>query len=994
MALNKQIVRMSAEGGLDTKTDEINVLSTNFLELENVVYTKTGAWSKRFGYDSYVNSVLESTDAIATGEAITTFKNELLRYSADNLYSWVPSEEKWANKGDTRFALSSEYGVATNGDRLGQPDHCTDSGLTCYAYNRTTLNTLATNLVEYRFVDAETGAVLFTGQIAGAASPQVVALQGKFFIFYWASSQVLFRTVNFSTPSVISSATVVMSASFNKFMVEKIGLRAYVVTPAATGLTTAYVNVGGTVASPVSITDASAFDFVSVAAEATSRVRYVYGNATSGDIKTVLYSADLNVQMHAPVSLAITVASGFVGSVQDPSDSEKSQIYYSVRNAPYKLYRAVINGSGTVSSNAILIYQASLQSRPQVYGDKVYFAICKDSSIIAAGPVYMPFRTVFLASEDGDLLNKYGENSTVFLTTGSPPKLLSSDDTLEFCVAEASEIQTNLSTTNVIVPTKVKKLIADFDSTNNYFDTTLGDNLHIAGGILKMYDGTEVVEHGFLETPPTLTFVSETAVGAVMPDGSYQYVAVYTWVDKWGQVHRSAPSLPYTYVVSGGPKKPTIKVQTLAFTRKDDVEIEIYRTEANGTVFYKWAYSYLDRIKNSNTVESYSFTDTTADAELISNDRAEILYTDGGVLENVSAASSKAISTYKGRVVLLGSDGYTLQYSKKRQQNGAVEFSAELIVALDGFGGPGTALIQMDDHLLIFKEQAVFALSGEGPNSLGEQDDFREPYLIVSDAGCVDPNSLVSTPSGVMYKSSKGIYLLDKSFKNSYIGAPVEQYNELTITSATLMPDTNEVRFTTGGDKALVYDYFHGKWTTFTNINAADAAVFDGNYIFIRSNGDIRQENKSSFSDNGSYIKMKLVSAWVQMAGIQGFERFYKMLLLGSYKSAHSLRVKFAYDFNPNWLHEATVNAGELLATEAYGDDGAYGVGTPYGGEFPLYQFDVRPKIQKCESFKFSIEDFKTDADGEGFVLSNLCAEVGIKTGAFKVSAARTFGAT
>ena len=40
------------------------------------------------------------------------------------------------------------------------------------------------------------------------------------------------------------------------------------------------------------------------------------------------------------------------------------------------------------------------------------------------------------------------------------------------------------------------------------------------------------------------------------------------------------------------------------------------------------------------------------------------------------------------------------------------------------------------------------------------------------------------------------------------LGAPVEAYNQQTITSATLAPNVNQVRFTLGNGLALVYDYF------------------------------------------------------------------------------------------------------------------------------------------------------------------------------------------
>jgi hypothetical protein len=988
MALQKQVVRMSAEGGLDTKTDSKNVLPTNFLELENVRFTKTGRFSKRFGYDSYTNGVLNG-DPVETGAAVTTFKDELLRYSETNLYSYSSAENKWADKGATKFALSSEVSVITDGNRITNPSHATIANLTCYVYDWSGVP--GSGGVDYRIIDNVTGAVIYTGEVeASASTPHVVAIQGKFFIFYSLGSDILFRSVNFSTPQTISSFTTAVTAT--NFTVGQIGQRAYIVTPDTTGIKVSFVTEDGTINGPFSVPDGTgSFDTFSVSAEQGTSVRLVYGKSGGGTLWTALYAADMNYAVHSPLQLSASATVYNIGSVQSPTDPNKSQIYVSIASAPYKINRYDVTSGGILSSSSTPLYQATLQSKPAAYGNKVYYAVQKNTSYLQAGPTYVPFRTVFLASEDGDILNKFANDIGVLrYGVAGLPNLNVEGTKLCFCVPEATEIQSNLISFELLVPTAVKKYRADFNTLNNYFDATLGENLHIAGGVLKMHDGDRVVEHNFLLAPEAPLLVSQTTTGGVLPDGSYQYVVVYKWLDKAGQVHRSQPSLPLTYVASGGPKKPTIRVFTLPFTTKEDVEIEVYRTEVNGTTFYKRAYNYSDRIVNDKTVESRTFSDTMADSELISG---ETLYTEGGVLENSSASSSKAIATYKARVILLLSDGYTYQFSKKREENGPVEFADELKGKLDDFGGPSVALYVMDSNLIIFKERAIFALSGDGPNSLGEQDDFKEPQLITSDAGCVDPNSIVMTPEGLMFKSAKGIYLLGRDFTPSYIGAGVEEYNSLTITSANLLPDTNEVRFTTNSDRSLIYDYYHKRWAVDRNINAVDATIYNNKYIFLRENADLMEEDQSSFGDNGSYISMRIVSSWIQLAGIQGFERFYKMLILGAYKSKHLLKVKFSYDFDPSWVHEATIDAGDVLPVTAYGSD-TFGDETPYGGEFPLYQFRIFPKQQKCEAFRFCIEDFKTDGNGEGLSLSNFAAEVGLKPTAYKKADSKSFGAS
>ena len=209
-----------------------------------------------------------------------------------------------------------------------------------------------------------------------------------------------------------------------------------------------------------------------------------------------------------------------------------------------------------------------------------------------------PFRTVYLGSEDGEIIAKYTDDANARPDDNYSCNLILDGEKLSFTSVEAAEIQTNLAGNNIHVPTIVKKYTSDFSAVNNFFDATLGDNLHVAGGLLKMYDGEKFVEHGFLEIPKAPVLYSETTLGGVLQAGTYYYVVVYAWKDRFGQIHRSAPSSPLTYTVSGDNKKPTITVFTAAFTNKENVEIEVYRTEKNGSTFYKRAHSFADRIVN------------------------------------------------------------------------------------------------------------------------------------------------------------------------------------------------------------------------------------------------------------------------------------------------------------------------------------------------------------------------------------------------------------
>jgi hypothetical protein len=781
-------------------------------------------------------------------------------------------------------------------------------------------------------------------------------------------------------------------------------------------------------------------------------IRVVLSRANGAAAKAYLINYALTTPVHAPVTLTAlalplptTVSDsddGFytISAVQDPQNVNRSIVAIQLK---YPATRLSILGTMTIDSSGaqVLMNQVAhvgleLQSKLISYNDYVYFFASKNidarytaSGIVAGNPnptlndpdyqVNKPVRTLYLiknllsttAEFKTEIVGQYDVDENCFVS-GDYTSGLTNCDLIGNVITKPSAVVTSLQPAGakrVLASTVIKKQIADFSQSTNYFDTTQGEALHISGGLLKMYDGYKVVEHGFLDAPeapkdinPVTDLFSNPSQGVSQGGNRYLYCTVYKWTDRTGKIHRSAPSLPISLTTPAGTQKSSVTISFIPayLTFKDDVEIELYRTQGGGTIFYK-----VSKVVDVSSVPgtddyitgSYPNVKLTKFIQVIDNvtDQelayAEPLYTTGGVLENDAALSSSYIASYKARTFLILSDGYTLQYSKVTGIGEPVRFNAAFKIPLDAKGGAATAIAVLDDHLIIFKERAIFALTGEGPNELGQQDDYRTPYAITSDAGCIDSNSIVENPEGIMFKSAKGIYMLKRNFGLQYIGDSVEKYNDQKIVSATLMSTVNQIRLITEVGIALVYDYYCNRWTTFSNILGLDSLEFKGNYYYVRPNGLVYKETPETFQDNGQFIKMRIKSAWIQISGVQGFERFYQMLLLGTYKSEHKLLVKLAYDFNPYYQQETIIDVASVLNPTVYGQLSPYGTGI-YGGEFPLYQWRIYPKIQKCESFQFELEDVKTTIDGESFSLSHLMAEVGIKKGAYKMNAAKTYG--
>ncbi len=334
-----------------------------------------------------------------------------------------------------------------------------------------------------------------------------------------------------------------------------------------------------------------------------------------------------------------------------------------------------------------------------------------------------------------------------------------------------------------------------------------------------------------------------------------------------------------------------------------------------------------------------------------------------------------------------------------------VEFSDVFTENIGTDGGNVTAVIQMDSSLIFFKANSIFYVVGDGPSPSGANNDFTQALSIASDVGCIDSQSMVLMPQGIVFKSNKGIYLLGRNLSVQYIGSDVEAFNSNTVTSAQLIIDTNQIRFSLNNGTFLMYDYFVNQWSVFTNLNAISSMISDNNLTYLQPNGRVLQETPGLFTDNGNFIRLRLTTSWLSLAGIQGFQRIYKAILLGEYFGPHKLLVQAAYDFNPINTQQTYFDATKDFNANIYGQDPFFGTNSPYGGQYPTYQYRLFTDKQVCESIQFTIEDVPFAGPyvnnqgnivqanyNQSLSLSSISLELGIKRGLNKLASNRSLG--
>ena len=607
-------------------------------------------------------------------------------------------------------------------------------------------------------------------------------------------------------------------------------------------------------------------------------------------------------------------------------------------------------------------------------------------------------------------------------TTGypSPPHLAFNGDTVILPGLRKSKIISNDNAFfSLSTPTYTE---FEFTSEVANQNEEMGRNLLVAGSQVFNDDTSRLAEHGFLQNPETLYVHTEnmvsTGTGHPFTSGqSYNYRAVYKYEDNKGNIHRSGLSPQLSFQLAANYQNIDIIVPMVNLTNKYNVStfIELYRTTNGGTLFYKVSdlnvSSTVYACRNNKLYNYIKIKDTTTNDDL---QQQELLYTTGGVLENTPVGAASIMESYKNRIFLGGLEEQPnrLLFSKVSSNFVPVEFSDSLTVEVPEPGGKLVALKRMDDKLIIFKERAIYMLTGEGPNNLGEQNDFIEPQLITSDIGCKFANSVAFMPKGLMFMSHKGIFLLNRSLGIEYIGAPAEDYKDATITKTTVVPKKSEVRFLASDGPTAIYNYFLNMWYTYSDHRGPSSCLVGNDYFLATFKDKVYKQVNTTASFDGASVPMKIETGWLSFAGIQGYQRVYRMLLLGEYKSPHKLLIKIAYNYDDVWQQEKLVDVTSYTESYTYGGpttgtQQTYGdpSGTSaiaYGGkDNTQYQIRLNFAKQKCESVKICIQEIEgsnpsgdSESAGPGFTLSNLSFIVGTKEGDFKIKQSRVFGST
>lgn len=1032
-----QTFPLSFSAGQRDKDDPFQIVPPGLTKLENGIMLRTGEISKRWGYAALPTNIMGSSSTITSGVALATLNNQLLMYDGLNMYSCLPSQSSFVNKGTAVSVIQTNTQIVRNNNQQLSPDFASLDGIDVYAWEDSTGGIL------YSVVDSASGTIivneqsLYTGAPSTLVRPKCMpfAAAGVIVIFFinTATNTLNYVKINPSKSAQVNTVpfTLVNGLANPGY---------YDVAPQTTGTTSALqlavvwqvannplapgrpgilVGLLGAAFSffgPISVEaqttlpigcinvccDGYNFVYVSFAASSTVGSNgttigtnvFTGGLSTIGGTTTFAPSGVGTVQSIAGVS----TASGKINLYAEYQGNTSLQDGYAlIYQNTLAINGTTVNAGVTAGTASVFKRSVGLASKPFLYNSRVYVNVAYQSNLQS---------TYFTLDQNGTEVGKVHQGLGGGLVNES-----------DYFLPECQQVSTGIfkyanlvkglpdSELGVILALLgVNATTLDFYDTDQFHSVQMAGSLYTVGGILTRYDGANLYEHNY-NVYPEWAQTSSSGSGGALGTGSYQYLITYLSADNVGFPDESDPCPAITVVfASGTSNKVQLVIPTLRLTRKQNVQIVVYRTTANGTLFYRVTSAILP-LYNNPAVDTVTFTDVYSDTTIQSN---TLCYTQPNttganpVLTNDSPPSCSLICTYAQRIFVAGlDDAKQIAFTNALTANLPMQFSDLLTLEIPDNSGAITAIRELQGCLIVFTQNAIYYIQGQGPDATGSNNDLLNFTRIPTNVGCVSENSIVETPLGLLFQAShsNGIYLLDRTFTVSYKGAPISGFNNLAITSGNLVGNQWAV-FTTNDSSstALVYDYFYDQWGSFTNHGGLDAVNWLGNsnlYCYLRPNGQVYVQTPTAYSDNGYTYALKVITAWINPQMIQGYQRVKYAHILGHGYAAHNLLVSVGFDFDGSFTGYAPINVSNALGNPAlYGATSPYGSDPYYGGAATgqaVYQFRL-DVLKKCQSVRFLLTDQEVNPGNQAFSISALTLTLMTKGGANRLPASKQFG--
>lgn len=1028
--LEEVVIPIDFGNGVDTKTDPKLVMPGKMLRLENGVFTNPHRISKRNGYVSLATTV-EGGSVLSAPQMIASYEDELVCADQGKFYSYSPNRNTWYQRGNYVSTEVSRTSIDQYYPNSGCVDCAVFGNYAVYAWSTIALGTATfpnpyPSDVYAKVVDLTTGSILADSTKLGSLTSYGVAnpvrcvllsnsVLGVIYIND-AGTDLKLRTVNFGA-SVTFSSEISLASDFSNNFFDVLSTNSGAVIAyynSSSEVKIATINSSGSVVNSATISEANFNGPIFISKNSTNywlywgEATYSAGLATSGTLVYAVFDSSLTSVLAKTTLYSLPAYPYQCGNLITISNSTTQEtVYFSIyKNTTSSdvyctdaSYSITATSAGSVGSVALFAYGVMPLSRQiqlsTIAGTNNY------AVFVYRGAVIDPVNQILTPTQQPTYFLIQMSNVP---STGIPvvaarfgAEVANTQCILRNVVSYMPSI-TALSSSQILFPCGIKtqsfindSLIGsswglvgafsytiDFASANSYIALNNSDLLVLNGGLMQAYDGRTCSELGFHVYPEISNLIEQTVTGGGLVSGdTYNYLVIFQWTDNQGNLHQSTISSSVSITIGGSNNAAKIYCSLPYLSQKTGVNVAVYRTTNAGSIFYLVTNPVFIESVDPSANYVFSYVDSISDSDLVKNPIA-YTYDTSPILENSVTPPSMIMLSHNNRLWFVDSENpNTIWYSKTFSPGNGLSPSALMTEEIDPKYGNITALAEMDDKLVIFKQFGPVIQSGDGVDDSGSNSTLSFPQFVPSNVGCSQLKSVVSTPNGVMFMSKNGIYLFDRSLGVSYLGAPVEQYNSQTITSATIITGKSQIRFLVSSGHTLVYDYIFNQWSTFTNHTGLSATVFENNYVYVTTNNTIFEESDGYYLDDSDSIALLLQTGWLKFSSVQNFQRVRRLAMLGDFvngaSASHGLNVQAAYDFGTTFS-----TAVEFL----FSNMSANG----------YFQYRERLPQQKCDAISLLITEAVTGDSAEFIDLSNISFEAAVKRGLNKLPAAQSVG--
>jgi hypothetical protein len=1014
MPVQKQSIPIPL-GALDTKSDPKITPAGQMLVVENAWRKRTGEYRKRTGWETAPYTQANGTSELPTSARfVANSSNSVLvltesagyaKNTGNRFDSVNPSKADSATAPSPDivevFNFSRALDVSSSQALLGS-DHCELPSAFLYIVHKA-LNVSGVGSNRGYIVDKTTRNIIsleYPGTL-GTSNVRCVAsaTYGKFYVLTWSTTRVILTAIDAAGSQTNLVNVGSLTAATADICVSSSG-RLILLYTSNSGTTTTFTCIGyDDVATAFTNTTTRTLSNgaagLSVAIDGTG-IHFSYAVVNPAVTPAVAEHAIRSANFSASVQGFATVVSA---SNHEASSSSKTSLIATPNgdavfldasfavNTQSSTFQGYRNSAGTVTFSDVVRgagYQLGSRGlKHDAKDDHGYVVMRRNNSWDAGANAH------FLLC--GFKLNQYVESPCFALARLAPYEASVSGWNLTFSTdtnvigesqsvlryAGAISLQQSAAAVTTILSASDSVCLWTLFRYTGASSVRVEDDVYISGPTIMHFDGQWLTELNFAHSPNVRATTDTTGTLAA---GTYVYAFVYRWTDSNGNIHRSAPySVTVTLAAIG---RARFNFFPLGPTLKAEVQIDVYRTEPSGSVLY-----YLATVDGNQFLSSEAFSSSTWKLDDTTNTitgRVPI-YTSGGELPNEMPLGGNAIVASGARLFTADGDRASrVGFTRERQYRDGASSASSFVFDGPTEGGAFKALSSLDGRIILFKSSSVHFFQGRGPLANGQQNDFTPIIDQPSTSGCDSQRKLIVTNDGVFFQSRNGIKLLDRSMNIQDVGVPLERYNSSTVTGAVYIPESFQVRFYTSGGEVFVWDQYFKEWYVWTN-HLARSVCFDGTQVLFAATNGILRRTTTSYSDNGDSYVVRYVLAMLQFGGIAGYQRIFRLLILGERRGDHTLQVQAAYDFRAayNELRSLAANSGYGAV---FTDSSYYGTTVSTSTDDGVYKIEFRPKVQRCESLMLLLQESSTT---EGFTLSQITAEVGVLPGSYRNRAAR-----